>query len=116
MIPPNFNSLSAAQESTFAPRFYLFISSFIKAEFAECHRRKVSHSRKLVLSIVAIMFVNHTGLVTAASICYSNDLKSLYETVEQGSNYQAQLVEVVLARINVSSADPGTMNTMLTTN
>ncbi|KIK53849.1 hypothetical protein GYMLUDRAFT_100290 [Collybiopsis luxurians FD-317 M1] len=65
----------------------------------------ISHSRKLLLCTVSLMFINHTGLLAAASICFVGDMKSLYTTVNGRLNLQAQLAEVVLARINYLLSD-----------
>ncbi|KIK53848.1 hypothetical protein GYMLUDRAFT_63510 [Collybiopsis luxurians FD-317 M1] len=72
---------------------------------ARYQHQATSHSRKILLCTVSLMFINHSGLVAATSICFVDDMKGLYTGVNGRLNFQAQLVEVVLARANYLLSD-----------
>ncbi|KIK64738.1 hypothetical protein GYMLUDRAFT_982099 [Collybiopsis luxurians FD-317 M1] len=68
--------------------------------------RTVSHSHKLLLSIIIMMFIVHTGHVAETSIQFVDNLKRTQnETVDVKVDLQAQLVEAVLVRMNYLLSD-----------
>ncbi|KIK64638.1 hypothetical protein GYMLUDRAFT_398519 [Collybiopsis luxurians FD-317 M1] len=85
---------------------YIMITVLSMHSLLRHQDRKVSQSHKLLLTIIIIMFIVHSGHVAETAIQFVDNLRrSGNEKVDAKVDLQAQLVEAVLVRMNYLLSD-----------